>query len=120
MTSYQQNIVDIVSQAARHLLGAPVPVGTILYDQNGAVLFDNGTSRFEDDDAMIGAMVDCTVNPVPGALFQCDSPTATAFAMSLGGQYMFVMVGYHFENDAIERFLINLQQMLPANAFAHN
>ena len=119
MTSYQQNIVEIVTQAAIHLQNGSERIGTGLYDENGQLVLDNGASHYADEIALIGAMVDCTVNPVPGAMFQCDSASATAIAMSLDGRYMFVMVGHQFENASVEKFLADLQEMLPSNAFTH-
>ena len=119
MNTYQQDVAEIVSQASVHFRSEIEPIATALFDPDGKVVFDNGAHYFAEESALIAAVVDCTVNALPGALFQCNSETVTAFAMSLDGQYMFVIVGHQIEDKAIETFLANLHQilpMVPANA----
>ena len=113
MRTSRQNVAQVVSHATVPLHETIGPVGTALYDSDGTVLFDNGALRYADEGAVNQAINDCLTNPLPGAVYRCDSENTSAYAISLESQHIFVIVGPHFEFDSIDKYLVNIHELFP-------
>src|SRR5690349_17315188 len=111
MTSYQQNVANVVSQAAIHLHNQIGSIGTALFDRQGTLLVNNNALRYASESTLTSLVLDCLKDPA--LIHQRKIGSVSIYAAVLDKQHVFIIAGKQCESGTIDHFLANLRKVLP-------
>ena len=111
--SYHQDVAQVVSQVAIHLHNMFGTVGTALFDNHGALVYNNNILSYTTEETLTQLAIDCLAAPVTGVTHQRTMSNFSLYAMALDSYYVFIVAGTRLDSRAINQFLANLRQIMP-------